>query len=160
VALADPLKADMLVLNPYIEDGLRLADAVAAHGWEYTKSVYPESRRILQVYGTDVVRDGFHPSIWAERLLRDTEVTRSYGVNIVVPDVRFPEEVVVPPLDLLICVVKFDVPVVGPTHASEQGINDCIDAARDAGIPVRTILNDGTIAQLHESVLNAVGPYL
>jgi 4-hydroxy-3-methylbut-2-en-1-yl diphosphate synthase IspG/GcpE len=98
--------------------------------------------------------------LWAERLLRDTAQLRDAGWHIVVPDVRFKEEVTVPPLDLLICVVRFNVPVVGPTHASEQGINDCIVAAREAGIPVRTLLNDGTVAELHEAVLAAVSPYL
>lgn len=46
-------------------------------------------RWVLQYWGTDVCRNGFHTDIW----LASLERKMSHGGNFVIPDTRFPNEV-------------------------------------------------------------------
>ena len=116
LSLADPLKEMLLELNPIIGLGrnkngawaygdpiveVYLKDVVEALGWEATKDKYPESRRLLQVLGTDIIR-AMDPDYWIDLLV--DKMTRTWtgfeendnGVDrwpmFVVPDVRYPNE--------------------------------------------------------------------
>ncbi|MEO6082812.1 MAG: hypothetical protein ABIQ18_06880 [Umezawaea sp.] len=92
VALADPLRDLALALDPLVADGVRLGDVVASLGWERAKSERPEVRRTLQRLGTDVIRRGFGPDVWARKCLAAIERHNAVGRPVVVPDVRFPNE--------------------------------------------------------------------
>lgn len=141
IGFADALKSMALVLNPYVTAHTRLAELVDREGWEGAKEE-PEVRRLLQVLGTECVRDHLGQDAWVSALSltmrHDTE--RDY----VVADVRFPNEadaihawggevwrVVRPGFE-------------GDGHASERFM-DSIAADR-------SIINDGTIEDLRASL--------
>ena len=49
-------------------------------------------RTVLQMWGTDVVRKGFHTDFWVRALAHDIALGK-YGTRVVVTDCRFPNEV-------------------------------------------------------------------
>ena len=61
------------------------------HFWskELKKKVTP--RYVLQVFGTECMRDGFYDGIWVSMLKK--KVTENPDINWVIPDVRFENEV-------------------------------------------------------------------
>ena len=97
VSFAEPMREAMLKLNPIIEqhddhefqgDGIiRLADVVEREGWRMAKT-YPEVRRLLQVFGTEVGREMFGPMFWVNIAMTGVES----GDNVVFTDVRFRNE--------------------------------------------------------------------
>jgi hypothetical protein len=95
VGFADALKTMALRLNPvtttrwYVTDVevVRLQAEVDDGGWESAKK-NPEVRRILQVLGTECVRDIIGPDAWVAALHRSLDPTKRY----VITDVRFPNE--------------------------------------------------------------------
>lgn len=95
VAFADPMKAALLALDPYIpglpgEGFVRLATFCESRDWAEVKE-YPEVRRLMQMIGTEVGRNLFDPEIWVKLAARKITSTLSVG-NTVVTDVRFPNE--------------------------------------------------------------------
>ena len=114
VSFADELKRLLMVLDPIVgvdedEDSrgvtiaypVRLSDFVDDSGefHEYDlKTQYPEYRRLLQVFGTDVVRNGMGEDTWADILyqrlldMADKAITKGEPMRVVVPDVRFHNE--------------------------------------------------------------------
>jgi hypothetical protein len=160
-AFADPLRECLYVLNPIISaqairtpitkdnatglsvNRLRLADCVDAVGWDEAKKL-TEVRRLLQVFGTEVVRDHFGRETWTN-YLRDS---MQPGVDYVITDVRFDNEVE--------CVhrmggivVRITRPGVGPVNAHAS---DAVD-----GLPVDyTIDNNGSVEGLHKMLLDLV----
>ena len=56
---------------------------------ELKKKVTP--RYVLQVFGTECMRDGFYDGIWVSMLKK--KVTENPQINWVIPDVRFENEV-------------------------------------------------------------------
>ena len=71
LGFADELKNHMLILNPYVDvDGYELEDGayrldflIEKYGWDVAKEEFPEIRRLLQVYGTEVVRNNFGENV-------------------------------------------------------------------------------------------------
>lgn len=150
IAFADAMRRDMQVLDPYIQGGIRLSDALRLHDGDLDeiKRAYPEYRRLLQVYGTEVWRSE-NVDIWVDRAIltisRDGLTTKQ--PRYVIPDVRFLNERARVPFDV---VLRVDRPGVGPLngHSSEQYVMD---------IPVDEVLyNDDTIDTLHVRTLKAV----
>jgi hypothetical protein len=91
VSLAQPLYDALERLNPYIDyGGLRYRDAVEKWG-EDLKTKRPEVRRLLQVLGFEVLRELFDPDILLRPVLAELEAHE--GEDIVIPDVRFLNEV-------------------------------------------------------------------
>jgi hypothetical protein len=103
IAFADALKSMAYVLDPivapdqWLDDGhgnallkepIRLSQLVDTKGWEFSKQL-PEVRRFLQVLGTEGVRDHLGEGSWVQAVHRQRE---SLGTDIVIPDVRFPNE--------------------------------------------------------------------
>ena len=90
VAFADSIKAALIKLNPILEDGRTLNEHVKRFGWDTTKD-RTETRRLLQVFGTEVGRDMFGNAFWVglafEKIYQYPEDT-----NFVITDVRFPNE--------------------------------------------------------------------
>ena len=155
VSWADPLRRDIWTLNPiaairkqfdYV-DGVPLdpvpttyQQAIEWHGYTEAKAKYPELRRLLQVYGTDVHRE-IDPDYWVNRTLSTLEPGKTY----VVPDVRFPNEAAV--CDHLILVIRPGVSSVNG-HASDAGLAFPFSTAE--------IINDGTLEDLEDKVMNLV----
>lgn len=88
LAFADVIKAAVYVLDPIISlSGLRLQHLVDTNGWEAAKQ-FPEVRRLLQVFGSEVGRDLIDEQIWIELTMNGI---KSNG-NFVISDVRFRNE--------------------------------------------------------------------
>lgn len=75
---------------------VRVSHALANAGFEtleegesYLKENFPEYRRFLQHLGTDA-REVLGENVWVDRLIREI---RAHDGNVVVTDVRFPNEV-------------------------------------------------------------------
>lgn len=49
-------------------------------------------RKCLEYLGTEVFRNHFHQDIWIDAWQKKAELVRSMGINVVVSDVRFPNE--------------------------------------------------------------------
>jgi hypothetical protein len=99
MAFADTLRAMMMTLDPVVSIGpdgdfVRYGDAIGAVGYEGAKTQVPEVRRLLQVFGTEVMREQFGANVWVDLL--DKRVCESAnptnGAPVVITDVRFPNE--------------------------------------------------------------------
>jgi hypothetical protein len=95
-AFADALREVVYRIDPLIPipadslDGTyRLQHIVDGWGWDFAKTAYPEVRRLLQVTGTEAVRQVLGESIWVDHIM-DGIVGDE---NIVITDVRYPDEV-------------------------------------------------------------------
>ena len=88
-AFADPMRESMKKLDPYVnEEGMRLSDALIREGgWEWAKK-NTDTRRLLQIYGTDIGRKMFGEDFWVDQAFKGIEELR----QIVFTDTRFPNE--------------------------------------------------------------------
>lgn len=142
VAFADAMRDDLYTLNPWIHPtGMQLAFIVDALGWDRAKRDYSEIRRLLQVYGTEVGRNGFGENVWIDRAVAEIKK----HPNVVVTDVRFDNEVTAL-RQLRAKIVHVSRPDHGPIngHASEL-----LDYAKVADIE---LVNDSDIATLQVRV--------
>lgn len=153
VAFADKLKeeVDGAVLTAYrpVELAPDIVEAMdrmrVGEVWE--KPTKPHVRVVLQYWGTEYRRKYFGEDYWVEqveRIIRSEEFA-----YFVVSDVRFPNEVdMIRRLGGRVFKVERDVEEVGiPGHASEDVDKLYYD---------KMIINNGTIEDLRESVLNAL----
>ncbi|MER5894759.1 hypothetical protein [Streptomyces sp. NPDC001876] len=96
VAFADPVRAAALRTDPLIPTSYgvhtRLSVLVAAVGWDYAKTTYPEVRRILQNIG-QTVRD-VDPDFWVRAAVPAMDAARNLNLPVVVTDVRYENEAV------------------------------------------------------------------
>ncbi len=89
VGFADSLRSLALSIDPFISGGnIRLSSAVRAVGWDQAKKV-PEVRRLLQVIGTEGVRNHLGDDAWIRAAKRKIELVEGPAV---ITDVRFPNE--------------------------------------------------------------------
>jgi hypothetical protein len=133
VSWADALRRDLYILDPIInESGLKLSTAMASSSYEQVKAAYPEFRRLLQVYGTEVHRS-MNPNYWIER----TYDSLIEGEVVVIPDVRFPNEAEA--CDILIRVDRPGVTAING-HSSDAGL--AFDYA------THLYVNDGTLEDM------------
>jgi len=120
-------------------------------------------RRLMQVVGTDVVRDALHVhlptlaprDLWVRRFRQEYAKHQATSAKpVVVTDVRFPNEVAaIRELGGVVYRVKrlwpsLSTPDGSGAHASEAAV-DSLEVDGD-------IRNDGTVAQLHAKVLRLV----
>lgn len=146
VAFADAMRNDLYKLNPIVYDTVqgsykRVRELVDEFGWDTAKRQWSELRRLLQVYGTEVGREGFGEDVWVKRAIDEIRKHK----KVVVTDVRFMTEVHwLTELDAHF--VQVARPGHGPinNHASEQ-----LDYAEIAQI---RLANCGDIAELQTSV--------
>lgn len=105
--VSDALNDAMMALNPVVptphslglpdgshllgERHLRYAELVRLVGYVEAKRV-PEVRRLLQALGTEVGRNMFGEDIWVDVLLRRIHELSAKGAQVIVPGVRFPNE--------------------------------------------------------------------
>lgn len=151
-AFADALRGCVLDLDPLVPltgsmdpetvgdvDIMRLSRLIEIYGWDQAKRMFPEVRRLLQRFGTEVVRERW-PTAWVDIVLDQVSASPD---SWVVTDCRFPNESVA-----IKGVGGFVVEVVRPGydeaaaagHSSENGLpRDSID---------RVIRNDGELSDL------------
>jgi hypothetical protein len=110
-------------------------------GWEEVKRNSPETRRLLQVLGTEVGRDMFGMDFWVEQAFKNVYSNS----NIVFTDVRFPNEYskIKYHLGKVFRVTKPGVEAVN-AHKSETEL----DNFDFDGI----IVNDGSFENLHDTI--------
>jgi hypothetical protein len=89
LSFADPIRNAVYALNPYVtEAGLRIQNLVDMLGWDAVKVQYPEVRRLMQVFGTEVAREQWSDSFWLDLAFNQMTEEGKY----VITDVRFPNE--------------------------------------------------------------------
>jgi len=134
------------------EQFLPYQEVVGRLGLDNAKELVPDVRRILQTFGTEAMRSRFGPTVWSDRVLARVAERRALGSpqRTVITDARFPDEVsaVRGAGGVLIRVVRPGQVLPSGAHASEAAIASLeVDAE---------VVNDGSVAQLHARVLEAV----
>jgi hypothetical protein len=155
IAFADPLREAMGKLNPIvgrefkgfgvIED-ITYNQAIYKYGYTDAKGKFPELRRLLQVFGTEVGREMFGEDFWIQQFENKVQFVLQKQ-DVVITDVRFPNEVeAVRRLGGIVARIHrpgFDA-VNG--HVSDTGVADLsVDIV---------IHNDSTIEDLRKAALN------
>lgn len=88
-AFAEPIRKAVYTLNPIVKDfGYTLKPTVDAYGWDVAKTMFPEIRRLLQSFGTEVGREMFGETFWVDQAFKGLG---TYS-RVVFTDVRFPNE--------------------------------------------------------------------
>lgn len=152
VAFADPIKAALVALDPYIpghadEGFLRLSEFMHSRSWAEVKE-YAEVRRLMQVLGTEVGRNQFDPEIWVKIAERKITSTMSVG-HTVLTDVRFPNEARL--------IKRHGGTLVRLTRPGYGPVNEHVsDRASESWTYDYQIINDGTVADLHRKVADLV----
>lgn len=90
ISFADAIRDALYTLDPYVTEGsgLRLSTLVDTLGWDAVKVQYPEVRRLLQVFGTEVAREQWDDQFWVNLGFSKMRPEGRY----VITDVRFPNE--------------------------------------------------------------------
>ena len=148
-AFADPMRTALYALDPLVTTGaavFRLAELVDRVGWDAAKQ-HPDVRRMLQRFGTEVGRDQWGEDFWVQRATGDLHP----GDAVVFTDVRFPNEAAaVAALGGIVVEIRrpgVHLEATVAAHASEAMAFD-----RDA-----VVVNDDTLATLHERLMAVVG---
>lgn len=163
VSFADPVREGLLALNPWIclraaslrapAKFMKLKTLVAKIGWTLAKK-FTDVREGLQKYGTEAGREIHHQDCWLAIARR--EINRQMfcekAKGIIITDVRFPNEVRLVVNEFNGMIVEIQRPGVGPvnSHKSEMKID----------VNGGTIVNDGTVEQLHMKLLAHVAAKL
>lgn len=149
IAFADPIRQALYRLNPIVPVGeftsTHLAQAVDGLGWEETKRISPEARRLLQVLGTEVGREMFGPDFWVNQGMKNV----SKFDKKVFTDVRYPNEfrAIKAREGIIVRIVKPGTGAVN-LHSSETALdNFSFDA---------TIVNDGSREDLYKKIDNLI----
>lgn len=168
MAFADPLREALLKLDPVVvvrqgPEGItddekypitwlnRLSKLIDLVGWGEAKKA-PDVRRMLQVFGTEVVRDTFGEDSWCNVMAsRIAELPE--GQNVVITDVRFLNEgnFIKEMGGLLLWINR-------PSLESEEDVNRHVSEKMEvARIADFRIDNIGTIRDLHNQVVEHCG---
>lgn len=143
---AAPIRRDLCILDPIVGSirsrfkvrrwDVTYSEALDTCGYVEAKSMFPEFRRLMQVYGTDV-----HRTISEDYWIKRTLASFAPQANYVIPDVRFSNEAKA--VDYLIRVVR-------------PGVSPINDHPSDAGLAfpsvTHTVVNDGDLIQLADRV--------
>jgi hypothetical protein len=161
VGFADAVKEAALALNPWIDvqgrertgelDGtvVRLSELVESIGWEDAKDFYPEVRRILQRLGDEAGRQVHGDNTWVNTALRKIG---TLSTPVVVPDVRYPNEVSALRHAgfRIVRITRGNVTrgSIADGHASESNA-DVMEADME-------LTNDGTLHDLHDRARSVI----
>lgn len=159
LAFADPLREMAERLNPIVTLRYgrlyRYREALAESGYDNAKKVYGEVRRVLQVLGTEAVREVLGDSVWVDHLLARADAHRETSpAPLVVTDARYANEV-----DALrsrgFLVVRITRPGAGAgvAHVSEALATD------PSFRPDAEITNDGDLGRLEDRLTSLVDAY-
>lgn len=89
VAFADPIREAVYTLDPIIEGTKTLSSIIDIYGWEQSKKIFPEVRRLIQRFGTEVGRMMWGENFWVDKAF---EKINAIDGPVVVTDVRFINE--------------------------------------------------------------------
>lgn len=90
-SFAQPMRDALYTLNPIVHaqgGTYKMQGLIDAYGWDVAKVQYPEIRRLLQVFGTEVGRKMFGENFWVNQAFAGVHSSK----NVVFTDVRFPNE--------------------------------------------------------------------
>jgi hypothetical protein len=151
VAFADPLRDMALALDPWVVSPgdsapLRLSQVVRNVGWEQAKEYLPEVRRTLQALGQSV-RD-VDPNFWLRLALDRVD---SIAGPVVITDVRYPNEAQALRARgfLMVRVWRPRYPAVTVDAEGLAARQHVSETALDGYVPDVTVVNGGTLADLH-----------
>lgn len=176
LAFGDELRKHLWTLNPIVgirnrpDEGqeVRWRDAIERHGYDRAKEIYTEMRRLLQVYGTEVVRNLVSDSFWVDKVHDQAHKFHSLlesGVRLpmnpkvaIVTDCRFPNEVDVFEIYKRatvrkVLVTRKDLKKDDYSHASDQVLWNKGDEGVD------TLENDGTLEEYVQKVKTLASVY-
>ena len=123
---------------------VRYNEALETYGYNEAKQKFPEVRRLLQVFGTEVGRQQFSDTFWTDLAIKKINALPQYQ-PVVITDVRFPNEVSVI-RDFMGIVVRITRPGV---DAVNQHVSDTNVASLNADID---LVNRGTVEDLHRMI--------
>ncbi|WP_424213186.1 hypothetical protein ACN20G_14470 [Streptomyces sp. BI20] len=166
IAFADPLKGMALSLDPIVsgESGThgyysyRLSDVIRRHGWETAKVRFPEIRRTLQRLGHTVrTHDADY---WVNVAMDKIHVADTWNLPVVVTDVRYPNEAeALKARGFLLVRVERPTPGLADMTLAEIGhASHVSETALDDYPADRTLINTGTLPQLHCAVDELISP--
>ena len=109
-------------------------------------------RHLLQTLGTEWGRDCVHPDVWVNVWKKTVNQWLAGGVNVVVDDVRFPNEYdAIKEFSGEMWYVTRERFTAIPEHSSEGALcNHGFD---------KRLVNDGTLSHFHEVVMNALNSH-
>ncbi|MGW2419791.1 deoxynucleotide monophosphate kinase family protein [Streptomyces sp. NPDC001709] len=152
-AFADKVRDILYAMNPVLDepsysDGFTtLRYEVDQYGWDAAKETYPEVRRYLQRLGTEGGRGVLGENVWVDALFRDFT---TWGATVIT-DVRFPNEAeaIRAHGGLVVAIERpGQEPIREAGHVSENAL---------AGYLFDDVIrNDGTLAQLHDRVMQLI----
>lgn len=152
-AFADPLRTMLLDLDPLIiAPSVRLSDIVNRHGWEVAKGE-PEVRRLMQVFGTEVIRKRVGETYWTDVMATRLGGALYAGKRTIISDVRFPNEAELT-AEYGGTLVRIERPglTAGDAHASETALDN---------FPVDlTVTNDGDLWSFMDQARNIAQTYI
>lgn len=147
LSYAGVLREALYVLNPYVPGPSlyhRYADMIDSVGYEKAKQ-NPEVRRLLQVMGTEVGRNLLDDNVWVTAAFRNAP-----SGLVVIPDMRFPNE--------YNAVVQRGGRVWRVIRPGYEAANDHISDRALDGYPFdHTFINDGTVADLTDKIMEILG---
>ena len=102
-------------------------------GWDGEEETKP--RELLQYLGTDIIRNKIDPLFHVNRILQDIEVLSYFFDTIIIPDVRVPNEILIPKekfdnvVSINIFRPNFETELTGKEqqHLTEIGLDDFHD---------------------------------
>lgn len=150
-AFATGLKECLRIMDPYVGHHpayptagiLRLNRALDVYGEVEVKQEFPEYRRLLQVFATEVVRDKIDPDAWVKMA---SARMGGPGANVVFTDARFANEYA--------CIEAFGGYVI---RIERPGFGPINDHRSEQVLPVdHTIVNDGTLEEFRAAVVALV----
>lgn len=166
-AFANELRMQLNILNPIVSlcGNYRWNDALDKYGYETAKDKFPEMRRLMEKYGTEVIRSRVEENYWANFVRRDVErfnlISREHRFDTVslITDCRFPNEIKAfgdseyPTGTVEILGVQRDEVDDGSTHPSNAGLNAIPENLDELGIGCLSVLsNNGTLEEFESSV--------
>ncbi len=80
----------LIILNPHVTNTARVSDIMKLGYTEAKK--YPEFRRLLQVFATEVVRNYLDPDIWIKKEFEEVKSELMIGRGVVITGIRFHNE--------------------------------------------------------------------
>ena len=86
--MSKPLLSALKIINPYVGTYLRFNELIESVGYTKAKKQH-EVRRLLQVVGTELVRNTIDPDIWVKQVMREVSGTN----KAVITGIRFRNEI-------------------------------------------------------------------
>ena len=148
IAFADALREALLTLDPQVPTKVgnyyALSYLVKMYGWDQSKREFPEVRRLMQVFGTEVGRALLDENVWIKNLTKKHRDISKSDTRYVITDCRFENEAkfVHDALGIIIWVKRPGIKSDG--HASET---DVVKKYADY-----FLTNDESLEELEEDV--------